>query len=205
MASDVRSITIGDIALELRPPVESDVEGMLSFARALPPRDLLFLPTDITREENVETLIGESLRGQSYSTLALEGSDVVGYSTIAPNGVTWMRHVAELRVIVAERIRRAGLGRLLTIEAVRTAVDVGVEKIVAQMTIEQDDAIKMFRRIGFQSEAVLRDHVKDRDGELHDLVVMSHHTAQLLSRFGLRVTESGYVSTSPPTPRLDDP
>lgn len=192
------TVTIGDASFVFRPPVEGDEGAVLLFTRALRPNELLFLPTDMTQPANVRTWIEDSIAGRSLSTLALVDDKIVAYCTIARSPIAWMAHVADLRLIVASSARRRGLGRALTIEAVRNAVDSGVEKIVAEMTIEQTDAIAMFRRIGFQSEAVLRDHVRDRDGELHDLVIMSHHTAQLLSAYGLAAGAGGYVTTRPP-------
>jgi RimJ/RimL family protein N-acetyltransferase len=46
--------------------------------------------------------------------------------------------------------------------------------MVAQMTLDQQQAIAIFEHLGFKAEALLRDHVKDRTGEKHDLLVLSH-------------------------------
>jgi hypothetical protein len=32
----------------------------------------------------------------------------------------------------------------------------------------------MFQELGFEAEALLRDHVRDRSGDVHDLLVLSH-------------------------------
>ena len=32
----------------------------------------------------------------------------------------------------------------------------------------------MFRRLGFEGEALLRDHVRDRNGQLSDLLILAH-------------------------------
>ena len=45
--------------------------------------------------------------------------------------------------------------------------------MMAQMTTDQEAAIKVFNRMGFQREARLRNQVMDRDGALHDLQIMS--------------------------------
>jgi len=39
----------------------------------------------------------------------------------------------------------------------------------------------MFQAIGFQIEALLIDHVRDQAGEVHDLVVLTHHAEQARS------------------------
>ena len=45
------------------------------------------------------------------------------------------------------------------------------------MTLDQKGAIATFESLGFRPEALLRDHVKDRQGGLHDLIMMSHRVA----------------------------
>ena len=90
--------------------------------------------------------------------------------------------MAELRALVAPELRGRGAGRLLTEEAFRIALEMNVEKVIAQMTIDQQRAISVFRSLGFEPEAVLKEHVKDRDGRKHDLVILSHDVAQAQRR-----------------------
>ncbi len=75
-------------------------------------------------------------------------------------------------------MRGAGLGRVLTQEAFATALAGGIDKMVAQMTLDQKGAIATFEGLGFRPEALLRDHVKDRDGNKHDLLMLSHEVAK---------------------------
>ena len=58
----------------------------------------------------------------------------------------------------------------------------GIEKIVAQMTIDQEGAIAVFESLGFRSEGLLRDHVQDKDGRRHDIVILSHDAANVLGQ-----------------------
>jgi hypothetical protein len=39
---------------------------------------------------------------------------------------------------------------------------------------DQEALIAMFRALGFEPEALLLDHVRDRSGELRDLLVLAH-------------------------------
>ncbi len=80
--------------------------------------------------------------------------------------------------MVAESMRGAGLGRVLTQEAFANALAGGIEKMVAQMTLDQKGAIATFEGLGFRPEALLRDQVKDRQGNKHDLLVLSHEVAK---------------------------
>ena len=50
------------------------------------------------------------------------------------------------------------------------------------MTLDQDKAITVFEEMGFKTEALLRDHVKDRSGDKHDLLILSHDVAAVQSK-----------------------
>ena len=170
-------ITIGGRNVTLRYMSATDKAGVLTFARALPEHDLLFLRRDITEDREVDAWIEDIDAGIVKSVLAVEGGTIVGYGTVHRNDLRWSSHVAELRVMVAESMRGKGLGRVLTQEAFAVALEEGIEKMMAQMTLDQKGAITTFEGLGFRPEALLRDHVKDREGNLHDLLVLSHDVA----------------------------
>lgn len=171
-------VSVGDREVTLRLMTAEDAPRMLAFARALPTSDLLFLRRDITRPEEVADWVRDIEGGSSATILALDGDAIVGYSAVARSGPRWMHHVAELRVLVGEQYRRGGLGRLLITAAFRVAVDMGVEKMMAQMTVDQEGAIGVFYRLGFEEEARLRNHVKDREGKTYDLIVLSQDVSE---------------------------
>lgn len=166
-------IQLDDVSVVLRPIQPGDEAAVIAFARALPAHDLLFLRRDITRRDQVDALVQASASGQATTLLAFRGEEVVGYATVASEGITWTRHIRELRVLVAASMRGKHLGRLLTEQAFAIAREQGAKKMIAQMTVDQDAAIGTFRRLGFTPEARLRNQVIDRDGQLHDLQIMS--------------------------------
>jgi L-amino acid N-acyltransferase YncA len=171
-----------DATVTLRLMTAADRDSMLAFARALPSHDLLFLRRDITRPDVVDLWL-EDIRRERITTVLAECRDsLVGYATVDRGDVSWSPHVAELRVTVASSMRRRGLGRVLTMEAFRIAVDLGVEKMIAQMTTDQDGAIAVFETLGFRTEALLRDHVKDREGHKLDLLIMAHDVERFLAQ-----------------------
>ena len=170
--------TVGGHRVTLRLMEAGDGEAMLAFARGLPEHDLLFLRRDITQVDQVETWVQRIEAGVTTSLLVLDGEGTIsGYATVDRSDLRWSQHVAELRVLVGPMLRGRGVGRLLTEEAFRIALGMGVDKIIGQMTVDQHEAIAVFRSLGFQPEALLRDHVKDRQGEKHDLVILSHDVA----------------------------
>jgi L-amino acid N-acyltransferase YncA len=186
-----RQVPFDTGTVTLRYMTAADAEVALAFARALSPHDLLFLRRDITRPEAVDIWMKGIERGRITTIVAEDGGQVHGYATIDRGDLTWSPHVAELRVMVAAAMRGKGLGRLLTQEAFAIALGLGIEKMVAQMTLDQKGAIAVFEEMGFRPEALLRDHVKDRDGKTHDLLILSLDVAKfqaLMEAYGVSET-----------------
>ena len=173
-----QSVKVGSSKVTLRGMTPGDKAGILAFARAMPHHDLLFLRRDITQEVEVDAWVADTQSGIMTTVIAEQGAEIVGYGSMHRNDLSWSAHVAELRVSVAPMMRGKGLGRILTQEVFAIALGSGVEKMVAQMTLDQKGAIATFEGMGFRPEALLRDHVKDRDGNKHDLLVLSHEVAR---------------------------
>lgn len=173
-----RVVNVAGNAITLRHMAAGDRDGLVAFARAMPHHDLLFLRRDITRDEEVDAWIRDDARGEMTTIVAETNGTILGYGTMHRSDLSWSSHVAELRVSVSPMMRGKGLGRLLTQEVFAIALADGVEKMMAQMTLDQKSAIATFEGMGFRPEALLRDHVKDRDGNKHDLLVLSHEVAR---------------------------
>jgi RimJ/RimL family protein N-acetyltransferase len=168
--------------LELRYMTATDEAAVLAFARALPDHDLLFLPRDIAQPKVLAAWIAEIERGLLTTLLASRSETLVGCAAIASEELSWSAHVGEIRVVVAADMRDKGIGRLLIRETFRIALQLGLEKLTAHMTVDQRGAIAVFESMGFRGEALLRDHVKDRAGIKHDLVILSHDVARFQSQ-----------------------
>lgn len=167
-------VAIGSRTVTLRLMTSADRDAILSFARNLPPNDLLFLRLDITRPEGVDEWVRNLEAGRTHTVLASDGNTMAGYASVHHNDVLWNRHVGELRVMVGSEYRRHGLGRRLTDEVVAIARDLGLQKLTVQMTPDQRGARATFERLGFRAEALLADYVVDHEGRTRDLLVMSH-------------------------------
>lgn len=163
-----------DEEITLRPATKADKDGIVSFAGQLDENDLLFLRVDITRPAAVSHWLKNIEAGETVSLLALKGRKVVGYATVDRNAARWTRRVGEIRVNIAPQMRSKGLGRHLTSRIFDVARKMGLKKLVAHMTPDQAGAQAAFRQLGFFREALLADYIEDRDGNVHDLAIMSH-------------------------------
>ena len=76
----------------------------------------------------------------------------------------------------SELVRDAGgrHGRELARHAVHDAVELGLAKLVVEVIADQAELIAMFVALGFDAEALLADHVRDRNGQIRDLLVLAN-------------------------------
>ncbi len=173
-----RTLVCDGADLVLRALAPGDEAALLAFAQAIPVHDLLFLPRDISEPKVIAAWVADAGGGDLVNLLVLDGDAVVGCATIVRDPRSWSRHVGELRVLIAPAMRGRGLGRKLMQTCFGLAVDLGLEKLTAQMTVDQQGAIAVFQTMGFKPEALLHDHAQDRDGRKHDLVILAHDVAR---------------------------
>ncbi|MGY1833684.1 GNAT family N-acetyltransferase [Blastococcus sp. SYSU DS0510] len=153
-------------------------DALLRFFGDLPAGDLTFIKEEVTDPETVRSWAsGESSGGR---WVAVEGNEVTGYVAVRPLP-GWSDHVGEVRLVVAPSRRGSGLGRALARQALVGAVSSGLSKLVVEVVAEQGSALALFSDLGFSGEALLRDHIRDRDGELRDLMVLAHHVSDTWS------------------------
>ncbi|NNC73620.1 MAG: GNAT family N-acetyltransferase [Sphingomonadaceae bacterium] len=150
-----------------------DKAAVIRFAESLPPHDLLFLNRDITKRPVVDAWIASNEDGSMTTLLAEYEGELVGCAALRQDPMSWSPHVGELRVLVAKGARKHGLGRYLIEQAFRVALDKDLEKLTARMTPDQSGAITVFEELGFRGEALLKDHVRDGGGDMHDIVVLA--------------------------------
>jgi L-amino acid N-acyltransferase YncA len=177
-----RSVDCAGARIELAMMVPQDDAKVIAFASGLPENDLLFMRRDIRQPKVVAAWTGLIAQGRLASLLAWSGGEVVGCAALIIDPLSWSPHVGELRIVVSPKMRGIGLGRLLIQEAFIIALSKGLEKLVAQMTVDQQGAIAVFEQLGFRGEALMRDHVKSADGRKHDIVLLSHDVARVQSQ-----------------------
>lgn len=167
------TVTLDGAEFTLRPMEADDKAAVLRFAESLPPHDLLFLKRDITKRPVVDAWIESNDDGSMTTLLADRDGELVATAALLQDPLSWSPHLGEVRVLVAEAARKHGLGRTLIEAIFRAALDKGLEKLTARMTPDQAGAITVFEEMGFRGEALLKDHVRDAEGQTHDIVILS--------------------------------
>lgn len=179
-----RTVDCGGAPIVLTPFEAVHLGAVRSFAQSLPEHDLLFLARDIQHPKVISAWIHSIADGEISSLVALDGDKVVGTTAIVRDPLGWSAHVAELRILISEDMRGKGLGRILLQHCFADAIDNGAEKLMARMTPDQRGAIALFEEMGFRGEAMLRDHVHDREGKVYDLAILSLDVARVGAQHG---------------------
>ena len=169
----MKTLDIDGRKIEVRAFERGDVVAVGQFAAALPPHDLLFLSRDIQHARVIEAWAASIADGSIESLIAVDGDKVVATTAIVRDPLGWSPHVAEIRLLVSAEMRGHGLGRLLLDDSIALAGERGATKLMARMTPDQRGAIALFEESGFRGEAMLRDHVRDREGQVFDLAILS--------------------------------
>jgi RimJ/RimL family protein N-acetyltransferase len=169
-----RQAAIDRVEITLRLMEPSDRDQILAFARSLPDHDLLFLRVDITNPKIVDEWVEDMKKGRTITILAESEGKLVGYALLQRDEVSWQRHVGEIRVMLKPELRGFGLGKIMANEVFSIAKDLGLQKMMVQMTTDQRGARGMVEALGFRPEALLADFVMGRDGRTYDLLIMSY-------------------------------
>jgi len=156
----------------IRPLKMDDIDRSHAFFHALPEEDRSYLRRDVTKMEVVRQRINSMRADRVRRLVALYDGEIVADGSLELEAQGWKEHHAELRLIVSRKFQRNKLGMLMARELYLLAAQNGVEEIVVKMMETQIAARKIFERLGFLEDAVLRGYIKDLGGERHDLVVM---------------------------------
>jgi ribosomal protein S18 acetylase RimI-like enzyme len=150
-------------------------DALLAFFGSLPEGDRTFIKEEVTDPGTVRSWATDTAPGGRW--VAVDGDEVTGYVAVRPLP-GWSDHVGEVRLVVSPTRRGSGLGRELARRALVEAVSSGLSKLVVEVVAEQGAALALFADLGFSGEALLRDHIRDRSGELRDLMVLAHHVSE---------------------------
>ena len=157
--------------VDLRPLGPDDVAALHAFFASVPPEEWTFFKEDVTDPGVAERWVRDE---RAVRRLAVDADGrIVGFAALHP-GVGGSSHVASVTLVVAGPARRQGLGRALARQILIDALEHGFKKVTVETAANNGPAVRMFRNIGFEPEALLRDHFYGRDGALHDIVILAH-------------------------------
>lgn len=150
-----------------------DERALIEFFEGLREVDRLYLRNDVSNYRVVREWFNNLNYNRVFPLLAMQGDRIVGNATLHRKPFGWMRHVAEIRIVVSPDFRKRGLATAMFTELIHTASEAGLDKLTAEMAVSQTAAIEVFRKMGFKEETTLKGYIKDAKGKVHDLLVMT--------------------------------
>jgi len=146
-------------------------EALGRFLDALPEGDLTFIEEEVGDPAVVDAWVAGGGRARRWVAVGDDGAVAGLVALVALHG--WASHVGELRLVVDPERRGQGIGTALARHALLQAAGMELGKVVVEVVAEQEAAVRMFFELGFEGEALLRDHIRDRSGALRDLLVLA--------------------------------
>ena len=113
-----------------------------------------------------------NLRNGYPQFVAVEDDRVLGWCDIVPKRHVTLRHVGALGMGVAAPHRARGIGKALLQATTAGAAARGISRIELLVRADNEHAIALYRRFGFELEGRLRNYLIV-DGAAHDVLAMA--------------------------------
>jgi RimJ/RimL family protein N-acetyltransferase len=168
-------VTQDGTSVLLRPVVRSDEEALKKFLSLIPEAERWFLIEKLTDSELLHEWIEKLDYDRVLPIIAVveDSGEIIANVRLYRSNSPSVKHVAHMRVTVLPACRHLKVGSWMILDSVKEAMDLGIEKIVAEMVEGlEDPAINAALKLGFHQDGVLPKYVKDRKGRLRNLVIM---------------------------------
>jgi len=149
---------------------QNDTAEVAALLRALPERDLLFVGFDINDDGVIARWTDPANKSNAIGAVARRNDKIIGFTVLQRDAAKWKRHLGS--ILVSNDARGLGLGTLLVDRTIQLGGELGLERIVARMLVEDRDTVRVFEKLGFRHEGLLIDHAKASDGTLYDIAYM---------------------------------
>ena len=165
-------ITLADgMRVCLRPLTSRDRDALIALFATLPLEETRYFRSNVADPELVATWAASPDYTSVFPLAAVAGDRIVGSATLhMSQGFT--RHVAEIRVFLAEDTRRRGIGSAMIRAQLDIARKLGLHQVAAEVVESQPQVIHAFERLGFERQFAWRDLFMTPQGETLDMIVL---------------------------------
>ncbi|OIQ69372.1 mycothiol acetyltransferase [mine drainage metagenome] len=160
------------MSIEVRAITEGDIEG---FREALDSvaKEKRYLASFVAPPiDRVTTFVLGNIASNVSQFVALDGNQVIGWADISPERAEAIKHIGSLGMGIVTGYRGQGIGKRLLVACVEKAQQNGLTRIELQVRVDNENAIELYKKVGFQTEAVLADYLF-MDGNYYDALQMS--------------------------------
>jgi RimJ/RimL family protein N-acetyltransferase len=128
---------------------------------------------NLINEEGFKNIILNDSKQKNHLFLVAEADgQLVGFSRCEGSNLKRTAHKVEFGVCVLKEYWGNGIGKRLLIDSIRWAEDADIKKITLQVLETNENAIRLYKRYGFEIEGVLRKDKQLSDGNYYNTIVM---------------------------------
>ncbi|HEX9665183.1 MAG TPA: GNAT family N-acetyltransferase [Thermodesulfobacteriota bacterium] len=178
-----RIILRDDTEVVIRPPENTDGEGLFEFFSNIPNSDLLIYKDDLSELENKENWFMSDIYGKVFKLVTLRGNEIIATGTLHKEGLFWL-NAAEIKLVVDPRNRGKGIGSKLFNHLLFEVFQMRMRKVIVRFTPDNISFIRIIGHYGFKPETVLRCYIIDENtNEKKDLIIASFNLEEWANRF----------------------
>ena len=155
-------------------PLQTDDEASLRrFYAGIPEGDRWFMRQDVMDPAVIAKWMEDNDKDNVFSIIALSQERIVGHATLHMREFGSTRHIGRFRLMVLPEFRYIRLGTWLLLDLIQLAMDKGLSEVRSDFVVGiEEAAIEAAHKFDFFEKAVLKDYVKDQQGNHHDLLIM---------------------------------
>lgn len=155
----------------MRPSLEGKLK---KFMKELPSSERVYFRDDVSDPEVIRQWSQVIDLDRVIPLVAMDVEEkIVANWTLHQREHGWTRHHGQIRGIVSRKWRQKGLGTKMVHELLRIASSTEIERVVIELVEPQKELLERYKRIGFKTDAVLKDWVKDFSGRYNDVHILS--------------------------------
>ena len=159
----------------VRPLTADDESCLLTFFSEISDHDKWFFRDETADPKALSSWIRKLNYGKILPLVAIDLTDnrIVGSIQLHRPEAECLRHIGHIRIMLHPDYRRKNLGPLMMQSLIQLAMDLGVERLAAELVEDmQEAAIRAATRLDFKPQATLEGYVKGPDGRRHNLIIM---------------------------------
>lgn len=143
----------------------NDIRGETNFLASPPDPEL-------TAEKEAKLLTDINQSPTQMMVQCLVEGELVGNSFLRLDSNPRMAHRANLGIMLYQKYWGLGLGKLLMQAVIDTAMQKGVDYLELEVVADNERAIGLYEKMGFETLCRLPDAIRWEDGSSHDLLTM---------------------------------
>ncbi|KAA3659053.1 MAG: GNAT family N-acetyltransferase [Chloroflexi bacterium] len=165
-------VTLKDgVNILLRPMTPDDEQALINLFSPISDEDLRYLHDNVRDPTTIQEWCDHLDFKRVLPLMALVNERAVGQASLhLQKGPA--RHMAKVRIFLAQDFRRRGLGTKMLNTLIELARKQDLHMLVAEVVADQSKVIKAFQSLGFQLRCTFEDYFMLPNGETRDVAVL---------------------------------